>query len=225
MFYGANDDDRWNCPCVLCPVSSWFLTDGPEMSPNVTFTVLQCVLCSFPLLNGLERSQFHYIWWLILRWSWNESKMHCIQMVLKEVKIQRVSPMEISMLSIEVSSMEVCKLYNSNVMVMKGVNLMLFSTVYVSDGLERSQFCSYTQWSWKESISDANFTMHIPNGLERSQICLYRWWSWKESISDDLPYRPLWWSWKRSLFGANFLLGLNLGLSLYPVGCQWWCFC
>ena len=46
-----------------------------------------------------------------------------------------------------------CTLYNSNVMVLKGVNLMLFSTVYVSDGLERSQFCSYTQWSWKESIS------------------------------------------------------------------------
>ena len=69
------------------------------------------------------------------------------QMVLKEVKIQRVSPMEISMLSIEGSSMEVDTLYNSNVMVLKEVKLMLFYTMYVSDGLERSQFCSYTQWS------------------------------------------------------------------------------
>ena len=51
------------------------------------------------------------------------------------------------MLSIEGSSMEVDTLYNSKVMVLKGVNLMLFSTVYVSDGLERSQFCLYTQWS------------------------------------------------------------------------------
>ena len=48
--------------------------------------------------------------------------------------------MEISMLSIDGSSMEVDTLYNSKVMVLKGVNLMLFSTVYVSDGLERSQF-------------------------------------------------------------------------------------
>ena len=28
----------------------------------------------------------------------------------------------------------------------------LLSTMYVSDGLESSQFCSYTQWSWNESI-------------------------------------------------------------------------
>ena len=148
-FYGANDDDRWNCPCVLCPVSSWFLTDGPEMSPNVTFAVLQHVLCSFPLLNGMERSQFHYIWQLILKWSWKESKIYCIQMILKEVKIKRVSPMEISMLSIEGSPWRLTH-YNSNVMVLKGVNVMLFSTVHVSDGLERSQFCLYTWWSWKE---------------------------------------------------------------------------
>ena len=73
-------------------------------------------------------------------------------MVLKEVKIQRVSSMEISMLSIEGSSMEGDTLYNSNVMVLKGVNLMLFSTVYVSDGSEMSQFVC------------------IHNGLERSQF-------------------------------------------------------
>ena len=60
------------------------------------------------------------------------------QMVLKEVQNTLFS-----MLSIEGSSMEVCTLYNSNVMVLKGVNLMLFFTVYVSDGLERSQMCSY----------------------------------------------------------------------------------
>ena len=66
----------------------------------------------------------------------------------------------------------------------------LLSTVYVSDGLESSQFCSYTQWSWNESIH------HV--GPK--------------------------WSWKKSLMGANFLLGLDLGLSLYSVGCQWWCF-
>ena len=27
-------------PCVLCPVSSLFLTHDPEMNPSVTFTVL-----------------------------------------------------------------------------------------------------------------------------------------------------------------------------------------
>ena len=111
-------------------------------------------------------------------------------------------------------------LYGRNVMVLKGVNLMLFSTVQVSDGPERSQFCLYTQWSWKESILDADFSVYIPNGLERSHYCTYVLWSWKESNSDHLPYRPLRWSWKKSLLGFNFLLGLNLGLLLYPVGCQ-----
>ena len=43
--------------------------------------------------------------------------------------------------------MEVEALYKSNVMVLKGVNLMLFSTIYISDGLEMSQFFSCTQWS------------------------------------------------------------------------------
>ena len=66
---------------------------------------------------------------------------------LERTKIQRVSSMEILMLSIEGSSMEVEVLYNSNVMVLKEVNLMLFSTVYISDGLEMSQFCSYTQYN------------------------------------------------------------------------------
>ena len=69
-----------------------------------------------------------------------------------------------------------------------------------------------------------HFTMYIPNGLERSYYCMYALWSWKESNSDDLPYRPLRWSWKKSLLSANFLLVLNLGLPLYPVGCHWWCF-
>ena len=59
----------------------------------------------------------------------------------------------------------------------------LLSTIYVSDGLESSQFCSYTQWSWNESIN---------------------------CVSSK-------WSWKKSLMGANFLLGLDLGL--YSVGC------
>ena len=101
-----------------------------------------------------------FLFWMVLKeWSWKESKIHCIWMVLKEVKIQRVSSMEILMLSIEGSSMEVEVLYKSNVMVLKGVNLMLFSTIYISDGLEMSQFCLYTQWYWKESILDANFTV------------------------------------------------------------------
>ena len=37
--------------------------------------------------------------------------------------------------------------YDSSVMVLKEVNSKTLSTVYVSDGLESSQFCSYTQWS------------------------------------------------------------------------------
>ena len=36
---------------VLCPVSSLFLMDGPEIDPSVTF------YCPFPPPNGLERSQ------------------------------------------------------------------------------------------------------------------------------------------------------------------------
>ena len=40
---------------LLCPVSSLFLMDGPEINPIVTF------YCSFPPPNGLERSQMHYI--------------------------------------------------------------------------------------------------------------------------------------------------------------------
>ena len=71
------------------------------------------------------------------------------QMVLKEVQNT-----QFSMLSIEGSSMEVCTLYNSNVMVLKGVNVMLFSTVYLSDGLE-----------------EAN-SVCIHNGLERSQFLM-----------------------------------------------------
>ena len=67
--------------------------------------------------------------------------------------------MEILMLSIEASSMEVVTLYDSKVMVLKGVNLMLLSTMYISADLEMSQFCLYTQWSWKESILNADFTM------------------------------------------------------------------
>ena len=39
------------CPCVLCLVSSLFLTDGPEINSSVTF------YCSVPPPNGLERSQ------------------------------------------------------------------------------------------------------------------------------------------------------------------------
>ena len=45
--------------CVLCLLD--FFMDGPEMSPNVTFTVLNLHYCNFPLPNGLERSQFHKI--------------------------------------------------------------------------------------------------------------------------------------------------------------------
>ena len=54
---------------------------------------------------------------------------------LERTKIQRVSPMEVLKLSIEGCSMEVKALYNSNVMVLKGVKLMLFSTMCNSDGL------------------------------------------------------------------------------------------
>ena len=37
-------------------------------------------------------------------------------------------------------------------------------------------------------------TMYVSDGLESSQFCLYTQWSGKESNSDDLPYRPLGWS-------------------------------
>ena len=56
-------------------------------------------------------------------------------------------------------------------MVLKEVKMVhggLLSTVYVSDGLESSQFCSYTQWSWNESIH------HV--GPK---------WSWKKSFMGD----------------------------------------
>ena len=51
--------------------------------------------------------------------------------------------------------MDVCTLYNSNVMVLKGVNLILFSTMYISDGLEK----------------EAN-SVRIHKGLERSQFLM-----------------------------------------------------
>ena len=50
---------------------------------------------------------------------------------------------------------------------------LLLTTVYVSDGLERSQFCSYTQ----DGLEMSQFTMSVPNGLERSQlwVVIFSW--------------------------------------------------
>ena len=56
-------------------------------------------------------------------------------------------------------------LYDSNVMVLKEVNLKILSTMYVSDSLESSQFCLYTQWSQNESIL-------MLNSLCQSQMIL-----------------------------------------------------
>ena len=65
---------KMNCPCVMCPVSSWFLTDGPERSPNVTFTALLCILLFFTSSE----------------WSWKKSisqnMMINPEMVLKGVQ-------------------------------------------------------------------------------------------------------------------------------------------
>ena len=56
----------------------------------------------------------------------------------------------------------------------------LLSTVYVSDGLESSQFCSYTQWSWNDPWRLLS-TVYVSDGLESSQFCLYTQWSWNKS--------------------------------------------
>ena len=49
----------------------------------------------------------------------------------------------------------------------------LLSTVYVSDGLERSQFCSYTH----DGLEMSQFTVSVPNGLERSHlsVVIFSW--------------------------------------------------
>ena len=49
----------------------------------------------------------------------------------------------------------------------------LLFTVYVSDGLERSQFCSYTH----DGLEMSQFTMSFPNGLERSHlwVVIFSW--------------------------------------------------
>ena len=73
------------------------------------------------------------------------------------------------------------------------------------DGLERSQNSPWRLLS----------TMYISDGLESSQFCSYTQWSWNESIHHVSPK----WSWKKSLMGADFFLGLDLGLSLYSIGC------
>ena len=71
--------------------------------------------------NGLERSQNG-------PWRFNIYDSHV--MVLKEVKMVHGGLTT-----------------GSNVMVLKEVNLETLFTMYVSDGLESSQFCLYTQWS------------------------------------------------------------------------------
>ena len=50
---------------------------------------------------------------------------------------------------------------------------LLLTTVYVSDGLERSQFWSYTQ----DGLEVSQFTMLVPNGLERSHlwVVIFSW--------------------------------------------------
>ena len=49
----------------------------------------------------------------------------------------------------------------------------LLSTVYVSDGLESSQFCLYTH----DGLEMSQFTVPVPNGLERSHlwVVIFSW--------------------------------------------------
>ena len=49
----------------------------------------------------------------------------------------------------------------------------LLFTVYVSDGLESSQFCLYTH----DCLEMGQFTMLVPNGLERSHlwVVIFSW--------------------------------------------------
>ena len=46
-------------------------------------------------------------------------------------------------------------------------------TMYVSDGLERSQFCSYSH----DGLEMSQFTVLVPNGLERSHlwVVIFSW--------------------------------------------------
>ena len=55
----------------------------------------------------------------------------------------------------------------------KAVHGGLLSTMYVSDGLESSQFCSYTH----DGCEMSQFTMSVPNGLERSHlwVMIFSW--------------------------------------------------
>ena len=49
----------------------------------------------------------------------------------------------------------------------------LLSTVYVSDGLEGSQFCLYTH----DGLEMSQFTVSVPNGLEGSHlwVVIFSW--------------------------------------------------
>ena len=54
-------------------------------------------------------------------------------------------------------------------MVLKEVEMVhggLLSTVYVSNGLESSQFCLYTH----DGLEMSQFTVLVPNGLERRHL-------------------------------------------------------
>ena len=56
---------------------------------------------------------------------------------------------------------------------MRCVHGGLLFTVYVSDGLESSQFCLYTH----DGLEMSQFTMSFPNDLERSHlwVVIFSW--------------------------------------------------
>ena len=95
-----DDDDEWSVwlSCVLCLL--WFLNcrvlKGVQ---KVTKTVLQCALCSFPLLNGLERSPFTECDVWVYRGLERNLKFTVYESVLKElISLKEVSHGEIKTL-------------------------------------------------------------------------------------------------------------------------------
>ena len=74
-------------------------------------------------------------------------------------------------------------------------------------------------WSWKKSIQRhyppcmSQVVLKAANSV-RIQVVL-KW----VNFDANIHHVSLKWSWKKSFMGANFLLGLDLGLPLYSVGC------
>ena len=100
----------------------------------------------------------------------------------------------------------------SNVGVLKGVNLKRFLCCIQTKGLEMSQFGCNSQGSWKESILMICNMGHC-HGLERGQILLCVQGSWNESFCANfqLPQRGI----ERSIMHcAESLSGFCLGWSL-----------